>query len=158
MINSELPQKAKGFEHSPKEADLHIFYSSASYTIIHIFYELLHLETGWHTLQKLRALSYGARRKVWTQTKILSYFVAIKTFVAIYFMSIKATFFRCNFGKIANSRLTTELKRSPKACQLLPPCLEIGQDTIIFDFWTIIWCKCWSSELLVLLLVTDCES
>ena len=47
MIKSELPQKAKGFEHSPKEADLHIFYSLASYTIIHIFYELFHLEIGW---------------------------------------------------------------------------------------------------------------
>ena len=74
------------------------------------------------------------------------------------FYKHKSYFFRCNFGKIANSRLTTELKHLPKACQLLPPCLEIGQDTIIFDFWTIIWCKCWSSELLVLLLVTDCES
>ena len=73
MINSELPLKAKGFEHSPKEADLHIFYSLASYTIIHIFYELFHLEIGWQvdrltpevarTLQRLSPKSLDPDKK-----------------------------------------------------------------------------------------------
>ena len=44
-----------------------------------------YIEAGW---QKLRERASGARRKVWTRTKILSpnirYFVAILRFVAIY--------------------------------------------------------------------------
>ena len=79
-------------------------------------------KAGWQTL---REAAKGLRRKVWTQTKILSpnihYLVPMN-----YINKIAITCKKDEFvAKIAKTHLTKIMRpflRSPKGCQLLPTC------------------------------------